>query len=368
MRKTFVLTLCVLFALSLLAVGAYAKNTQSKFSQYKFVEEPQQPTNAPEIGGSMFQAAAATTVVLGWWQFDTPGGAPDEAGVDGIRHHGPGQEVLARRRNAGGAVPRHHADQRVRSRCGAASGRRQPLPGADGPRSPATVTTGTRASEPTAANVTTLAYTIMWDSEPGYDFTYVEWWDAVNSAWVADPAANAAAGCYDDAGGPLADRDLRDFRAYGPTKVRFHFASDGAWSDEDGLWDTDPGRRYRRRHLDQRRRCRELGRRGLRRARSRRTASGSRTIPPGFGALLGSSCPRTAIVQEDPCAKPLSNLWAFFDNPATTNYACGGWPLQGAMPYGPDANGLYMINEIWSPFVPITGLGSEFILAVPDLP
>ena len=52
----------------------------------------------------------------------------------------------------------------------------------------------------------------------------------------------------------------------------------------------------------------------------------------------------------------------FFDDPAVTNYACGGWPLQGAIPYGPDENGLYLNNEIWSPWIPIAGAGNLYLL------
>jgi hypothetical protein len=72
------------------------------------------------------------------------------------------------------------------------------------------------------------------------------------------------------------------------------------------------------------------------------------------------------VVQEDPCSRNLSWMWGFFDDPAVTNYACGGWPLQGAMPYGGrwrETEGLYMNNQVISPFVPITGIGAEYILS-----
>jgi hypothetical protein len=54
-------------------------------------------------------------------------------------------------------------------------------------------------------------------------------------------------------------------------------------------------------------------------------------------------------------------MWGFFDDPAVTNYACGGWPLQGAMPYGPDENGLYIMNEVWSPKIDYVGTGNEVV-------
>jgi hypothetical protein len=362
MRKTFVLTLCVLFALSLIAVGAYAKNTQSKLSQNRFVEDPQQPTNAPEIGGSMFQAAAATTVTLGWWQFDTPGGVPTKQGWTDW-------DITTQLKkywhvDGNGAAPCHALTPLNGTKsmwCGQWATTTAPwcgwatLPGygANWDQS-----LGTAAS-----NVNTISYTISWDSEPGYDFTYIEWWDATNSSWVADPAVNAGVGFYDNAGGPLADASsAASAGVTAPTKVRFHVMSDGAWNDEDGLWDTIAGAAV----VD------DISINGGvaenwegEACEATQSSDGVwvATIPPGFGnySKLVSAA---QIVQEDPCAKPLSNLWSWFDNPAVTNYSCGGWPLQGAMPYGPDANGLYMLNEIWSPFVPITGSGTEFILGL----
>ncbi|UCH84399.1 MAG: hypothetical protein JSW50_01545, partial [Candidatus Latescibacterota bacterium] len=93
------------------------------------------------------------------------------------------------------------------------------------------------------------------------------------------------------------------------------------------------------------------------------------SAPPfGLYAQLHSAA---AIVQEDPCVRPLSVLWGFFDDPMNTNYACGGWPIQGAMPYGPDENGMYMHNEVWSPWFPVTGAGSDYrleFLVYRDLP
>jgi len=51
-------------------------------SDYTFIETPQALMNPPDLAGfekSMFRAAAANTVVLGWWQFDSSG-APDKQG------------------------------------------------------------------------------------------------------------------------------------------------------------------------------------------------------------------------------------------------------------------------------------------------
>ncbi len=80
MKHGVTAALCVFLVVALFAGPAFARSTQGRLSDYKFIETPQQPANPPEIGGSMFQAAAATTTVLGWWQFDTPGGLPTKQG------------------------------------------------------------------------------------------------------------------------------------------------------------------------------------------------------------------------------------------------------------------------------------------------
>ena len=204
---------------------------------------------------------------------------------------------------------------------------------------------------------TTLTYTIAWESEPGYDRTYVEWWDPANTQWVADANANNGTGVFDGAGGPLTESLTS---AYGPMKARFHFKSDGGGSDEDGLWDSTEGAVV----VDdismdfgavedwEGEPCLATG-----------STDGKwvATFPPGFGdysKLVSGG----QIVQEDVCSSNKTYLWGFFDNPAVTNYACGGWPLQGAVPYGPNTDGLYLNNEIWSPAMPCAGTGSRYVL------
>ena len=77
----------------------------------------------------------------------------------------------------------------------------------------------------------TFDYRVAYDSEPGYDYTYVEY-DAGGNNWVRIAA-------YDDCGDSVASHFLPLPQAR--TKLRFHFSADGAWSDEDGLWNTDGG-------------------------------------------------------------------------------------------------------------------------------
>src|SRR5512139_1883418 len=79
MRTPLILVSTLVLSVFLLS-AADAKNASPSTANLRFTESPQPPSNPPEIGGSMFQAAAANTVTLGWWQFDGPGGLPDPQG------------------------------------------------------------------------------------------------------------------------------------------------------------------------------------------------------------------------------------------------------------------------------------------------
>jgi hypothetical protein len=77
----------------------------------------------------------------------------------------------------------------------------------------------------------TLSFKMYYDSEPDYDFTRVEY-DAGGGNWqmVAE---------YTGTGDTVASYFLALTQAR--TKLRFHFTADGAWSDQDGLYNTDGG-------------------------------------------------------------------------------------------------------------------------------
>jgi hypothetical protein len=77
----------------------------------------------------------------------------------------------------------------------------------------------------------TLSFKGRYDSEPDYDFTRVEY-DAGGGNWqvVAE---------YTGAGDTVASYFIALTQAR--TKLRFHFTADGAWSDQDGLYNTDGG-------------------------------------------------------------------------------------------------------------------------------
>ena len=356
MKHPIAVALFGFLVFSLLVGGtAFAKSTQGRFANYKFVETPQEPVNAPEIGGSMYQAAAANTTVLGWWQFDTPGGIPTKEGwveVDITASSQTYWHVAGTPVGCDAITPLAGTKSMWCGQwpttsppwCGWAA-----LPGYGN--------SWDQSLESTVSNVTTVAYAIAWDAEPGYDFAYLEWYDAANIQWVADANANGGAGSYTGNGSRV--ENLAS--PYGSTRVRFHFVSDGAWSDEDGMWPTAQGA-VKVDMLSTNGGAAEDWENEACNATQSTDGKWVTIVPNGFGnyAKLHSGA---TVVQIDPCVRVISSLWGFFDDPATTNYACGGWPLQGAVPYGPDDNGLYLNNEIWSPWIPIAGGGDEFILS-----
>jgi hypothetical protein len=346
--STFVLTM------GLFCPDADAKNSPRSTADLVFIECPQPPSNPPEIGASMFRDAAANTVVLGWYQFDSPGGLPDK---QGWTEHDVSTQIAAYFHvagSAGGCDPVTPVNGSKSMWCGRWAATGDPwcnwatLPGY-----------GSWWDQwlQSTVNATSVTYTIAWDTEPAEDYAFVEWYDSSHGYWDLDPDRNGGMGGYTGTGGPQTETSISPF---GPTKVRFRFFSDGAWDDEDGRWDTAEGAiKVDDLSLDggpvedwEDEAC------GAQQSSDGKWIA---AITPPFGlyaALHGGA----TVLQEDPCDQLRSSVWGFFDDPAVTNYACGGWPLQGAVPLGPDENGLYLDNEIWSPWIPIAGAGSEYIL------
>jgi len=78
------------------------------------------------------------------------------------------------------------------------------------------------------AGALTLSFHARFDSEPGYDYTRVE--HEGLAGWEELAA-------FDGKVDTIAAFSILPQKAQ--TKLRFHFVSDAAWSDQDGLWDTD---------------------------------------------------------------------------------------------------------------------------------
>ncbi|UCG50669.1 MAG: T9SS type A sorting domain-containing protein [Candidatus Latescibacterota bacterium] len=381
MRRATIAFVCVLVAIALTPPIAGAKKTRDRIPENRYVMDvPARPANPSEIQALIDQrytSPPADTTVLGWWQFDSAVGGPDEQGwakidrtaeldsffhVDGSGAAGP---------NCCPITPINGEKSMWCGRCLAegdpyCSWAELPGYGNNWDQS--------LESQTLVCTTLTFSYTAVWESEPGYDLTYVQYWDGVQQDWM-DLPVNGGTGYYDGVGGPLFESFVITPPDYA-TRLRFRFVSDTGWSDEDGLWDSNEGA-FKVDDITVS--CPDVGgsfdcfedwedemcgQKG-----SNDMVWGA--VPaPGFG-IYAQLHPAMNVVQEDPCKFLNSHLWGFFDDPAITNYGCGGWWPQGAMPYGPDENGLYLWNQIWSPWIPNQGSGNQYelqFLTYRDLP
>ncbi|MBN2170342.1 MAG: T9SS type A sorting domain-containing protein [Candidatus Krumholzibacteriota bacterium] len=137
--------------------------------------------------------------------------------------------------------------------------------------------------------------------------------------------------------------------------LRFRFASDGAWSDEDGLYLSDVGAVW----LDN----------------LRVTADATVILeadfedglePAGLSFEMGEGAGNFAalyhhLFQEDICVHDPTHVWAFFDLGTSTGYDYPGYP--GAIPYGePFASGPCADNVIESPLLEVDASGQPLVL------
>jgi hypothetical protein len=209
----------------------------------------------------------------------------------------------------------------------------------------------TRACIPVSGDgLLDVTFLARFDSEGAYDATSLEYtldctgqtgWTRIDgglSVWDGVIAAGWFGGAY-----PIGST--------GPVRIRLHFASDGFWSDEDGLWDTNGAV-----VVD------SLQAEGLPvedfegEAVGATAATDWENCPAsGYGTALTQQHGAT-LLQEDPCVRDITCVWAAIAG-STANYACGGFPAQKAVPFV-NADGLFQNNEIWSPDIPLTGTGA----------
>ncbi len=188
------------------------------------------------------------------------------------------------------------------------------------------------------------------ESEPGYDFTTMEYTLDCSGASGWTPLSTGIS-YYE----PVPTSGAFDIGTTGPVKFRFHFTSDGAWSDEDGLWPTNGAV-----HID------SLKLEGLPLEDFEDELVGATSSndweacnTPGFGnaasLMLGGS-----VLQEDPCVTDLSCLWTFFAG-STDAYDCGqSHPDQLAVARV-NGRGQYINNWIMSPDIALTGSGNDIV-------
>ncbi len=194
-----------------------------------------------------------------------------------------------------------------------------------------------------------ISFAASWDTEAGYDATFVEY-DACDDNWTV---AGGGFGVFDGLGStPLATITIPAAAHTGNVRVRFRFQSDNAWSDEDALYNTNGAIIVDNLVVD------DGGGNVVPAENFEGEAVGSlssndwqasgRTGRGDFAALFSGG----TLVQEDPAYTNLSCLWAFISG-STVNYGCGGHAGQAAVPYVQDDTAIW--NDIRSPWIPFTG-------------
>ncbi len=196
-----------------------------------------------------------------------------------------------------------------------------------------------------------VSFLLETDSEPAYDATFLEYTADCSSPFTGWTELDGGTGVWDDIQGPTLIN--QGYAVVGnPIKVRFRFAADGGFSDEDANFDSHAGPVV----ID------NLTAEGLALEDFEGEALNATTSNDweGFGetgygqhmALFSG----ISLVQQDACAKNLSCQWAAIQGSSET-YACGGFPLQAAVPKG-NGEGQYLNNEVWSPSFALAGSGS----------
>ncbi len=194
-------------------------------------------------------------------------------------------------------------------------------------------------------------YLVSWDVEPGYDYGYLEY-DECDDDWKNFDTPVV----YNGTGTGFVSDTLLAGSHSGQIRLRFNVSTDVAWSDHDGLWNTDGAM-----ILD------------------------SLTVSDGTGVVLATelfedeaigdtgsddwvTCnvsgygdfaqlyPGINTLQKDPCRQEYSCLWDFVKG-SPYDYSCGGHASQAVVPYE-DAEGQYIHNAIHSPVIALMGEGT----------
>lgn len=202
-----------------------------------------------------------------------------------------------------------------------------------------------------------LSYIIAWDSEYAIcDITVVSYKNK-DDEWVR-LYIDEESDFYDWIGGPRVDTISIPDSLLGPSiQVRFQFTSDGAWSDQDGLWPTDGAV-----IIDSLTLSDESGVLSFQNFEAE--PDGAHQTNDGHWQASGmleygdfsGLFPGITLVQEDECTFNSSAVWGFFKS-SPDDYGCGGHPDQAAVPFSTEGetasqwDDLYIDNEIWSPLI-----------------
>jgi hypothetical protein len=369
LRVLFVVFLCV----ALTAATGYAKdvgkqNNNQQVRHFKSFRNAVQDLGMAPVTQPLRAPAVAETTWLGTWNFNASPSCDDEAGWTHLDR-------------TWGGDPYWHVDD-FDGLGGGDYGLLLPLEGNQ------SAWCGTRGdiSSPTLCGYQTLPgygnsweqylcsacftvtgdvvfnYLVAWDSEPGFDPTFIEY-DLCDDNWmdIESSANSRIGGAYHGFSPAILDTVVIGESLHsGTVRLRFHFSSDAGFSDEDGIWNTDGAILIDSMVV--------MDGSGLVSYEDFESASvgdnGSgdwnSCNPPGFGdfAHLYSGL---NVLQEDPCANDITCLWTFFTG-STANYDCGGHPEVEAIPFV-NSRGQYIQDHIVSPVIPWVGTGSVAELA-----
>lgn len=196
----------------------------------------------------------------------------------------------------------------------------------------------------------TVTFLGIWDSEPAEDITYLEflnkdgYWEYLEMYDYWQPGDTVELESF-----VIPQTLLPD-----SLQVRFSFYSDGAWSDEDGIWPTDGAIIIDSLTLADTSGVIDFQDFEAEPVGAHITNDGHwhAMIPDTRGDFSGLFS-GLAVLQEDGCIGNASALWGFF-NGSADDYSCGGHPEQLAVPRGDPMSYAYedfVSNEIWSPLI-----------------
>ena len=205
----------------------------------------------------------------------------------------------------------------------------------------------------------TVTFLTSWDSEPSYDFTHLEI-DNCDDNWV--DAAPLFDWRYSDSLYTWAIDDTLHQSGDANLRFRFHFTSDGAWSDQDGLWNTDGAividSLYAFEGVGGTTELIPLELFEDEAEGANDADDWSSCTPLGYGDFAGIF-QGLVTLQEDQCFNNLTCFLGFYEgSPEVYDCVVPSHPEQDAVPYV-NARNQYISNEWWSPNITWAGIGSR---------
>ena len=206
-----------------------------------------------------------------------------------------------------------------------------------------------------------ISYEVRWDSELGYDLTYLEYRSAPGD-WTILQVQGGISPFYSGTGQMSELITVPAANHTGTIQFRFLFGSDGAVSDEDfvlGGFDFDGAFVIDDLVVADQTRIVDTQDFEQEAVDDTQTLDGDWiAIPAGLFGNFGALFDGSTVVQEDSIVTNTTNLWGFF-NESTDNYGCGGFPGQLAVPVEkptdlPFVSNIFILNEARSPIIDIT--------------